>query len=186
MNWLLPQQTSKHTIPNLHPGILLLIAVFVLLLLDIRLRGTLLILVPSALIILMGLREGRSGRSLTIAGTMAAAAGIILIVQQLTGLYQIWFYAWLLVAPTALGIGQVLHGTHVGDEDLSDSGYRLIGGGIILFQMAFFLCELILGISGFGLFNSGIVLLVAPAAVVMLGIIIKLHYEDRMDVRFGP
>ena len=48
---------------------------------------------------------GEPGGGLAIAGSIVTTVGLILAVQEATGLYATWSYAWALVAPTGPGLG---------------------------------------------------------------------------------
>jgi hypothetical protein len=130
------------------------------------------ILLPGLVFVWMGMRVGPAGRSLIIFGCVTITLGVVLAFQSLTGLWQTWLYMWLLLLP-AVGIGKVLYGHAANDEPVGDEGWRMIGVGVVLFHVALFVCEVILGVSGMGLFNSPIITVLGPlAAFVLIGIVL--------------
>ena len=112
---------------------------------------------------------GEAGGGLAIAGSIVTTVGLILAVQEATGLYASWAYAWALVAPGSVGVGMFLFGTYTGRADLTSAGVRLIAVGLGLFI-------------GFGLFFEGVIGLsgegtpplegVLPIALIALGAIL--------------
>jgi len=112
---------------------------------------------------------GEGGGGMAIAGSIVTTVGLILAVQEATGLYATWAYAWALVAPASVGVGLILFGTFTGRRDLVAVGVRLLGIGLALFL-------------GFGIFFEGFIGLsgdeapalegLLPIALVALGAII--------------
>jgi hypothetical protein len=101
-------------------------------------------------------------------GALVTMTGLILFFQNLTGLWASWSYAWALIAPTSLGLGQLAYGLVKGDMAARRSGTRLATMGFIIFLMAGVFFELIIGVSGFGLGRWGWSLLLIAAGVVLL------------------
>lgn len=128
------------------------------------------ILVPGALMLATGLRlSDESGVGLTIAGTIVATVGLILFVQNLTGWWASWAYAWALVAPTSVGVAQILNGNRRHQEKMRRDGRSLIKIGLTMFVVGFIFFELIIGVSGFGLGSLGWpVLLIAFGLYLLL------------------
>jgi hypothetical protein len=112
---------------------------------------------------------GEAGGGLAIAGSIVTTVGLILAVQEASGLYATWAYAWALVAPGSVGVGMLLFGTFTGRPDLRAAGLRLAGIGLALFI-------------GFGLFFEGVIGLssdgrpplegLLPIALIALGAIL--------------
>src|SRR5665811_626209 len=53
---------------------------------------------------------GPGGSGLAAAGGIVTAVGTLLAVQDATGTYASWAYAWALVAPGGVGAGLLLYG----------------------------------------------------------------------------
>ena len=114
---------------------------------------------------------GEAGGGLAIAGSIVTTVGLILAVQEATGLYATWAYAWALVAPGSVGVGMFLFGTFTDRADLRLAGLRLAGIGLALFV-------------GFALFFEGVIGLssdgppplegLLPVALIALGAILVL------------
>lgn len=128
------------------------------------------ILVPGALMLATGLGlSDESGVGLTIAGTIVTTVGLILFIQNATGLWASWAYAWALVAPTSIGVAQVLNGNRRRQEKMLADGRSLIKIGLGMFVIGFIFFELIIGVSGFGLGSLGWpVLLIAFGLYLLL------------------
>src|SRR5262245_12297984 len=112
---------------------------------------------------------GEAGGGLAIAGSIVTTVGLIMAVQEATGLYATWAYAWALVAPGSVGVGMLLFGTFTGRPDLVTAGLRLAGIGLALFV-------------GFAIFFEGVIGLsgertpplegILPIALIALGVIL--------------
>jgi len=131
-------------------GILILVGLFFLAerAFDINLGRygwPLFILVPGVLLFLASLvAPPREGSGLATAGGGVIAVGLILAVQNASGLWATWAYAWPLVAPGGSGAGMALYGLIRGQPQLVTSGARQVGAGLGLFV-------------GFGLFFEGVI-----------------------------
>jgi len=124
------------------------------------------IIVPGAAVLLFGLTaKGDAGEPLCIVGSIITTVGLVLVAQNLTGLWASWAYAWALVGPTASGVGVWLHGVLKNHPDKTKEGGELIRVGLTLFVVAFVFFELVLGISGFGLGRMAL-----PVALIVLGL----------------
>jgi hypothetical protein len=93
------------------------------------------------------------GELLAIAGTVVAMVGMILAYQDATHQWTVWTYAWALVLPTSIGLGQILYGSITGRSSLVTIGkLAMFLAGVIFF-------ELIIGVSGFDLGHWGLPIL---------------------------
>jgi hypothetical protein len=72
------------------------------------------------------------------------------------------------VAPTSIGLGQILYGAIKGRRYLVTSGARIVKVGLAIFIADAVFFELIIGISGFGLGNWGWRLLLIALGVLLL------------------
>ena len=165
--------------PDTRGGIvlgLILIALGSLLLLD-RITGLdlgaagwpLFIVVPGVLILAWGVSiSGREGIGLAIGGGITTVVGLILAVQNLTGLWATWAYAWALVGPGGPGIGMVAWGLAHGDRSLVTNGLRTLATGIVLFAGFGLFFEGVIGLSGPPFLTSD----AGPVALIVLGIVV--------------
>jgi uncharacterized membrane protein HdeD (DUF308 family) len=151
---------SKRSNSNLlFGGILIAAGVLFLLgeLFNIRLGAyawPLLILVPGVLALGSALTVGESdaGVGLSIAGAIVTVLGTLLLLQNLTGLWATWAYAWALVAPTGVGLGMYLYGRRYPDRaQLRHDGRNVMRVGLVIFLAGLVFFELLLGISGLGI-----------------------------------
>jgi hypothetical protein len=127
------------------------------------------IIVPGAALLLLGLLgHMRAGEPLAMIGAMVTMTGLLLFFQNLTHLWASWSYAWALIAPTSLGLGQLAYGLVKGDTAMQRTGMRLATIGFIIFLVAGVFFELIIGVSGFGLGRWGWSLLLIAAGIVLL------------------
>ena len=115
------------------------------------------IIVPGVLLFVFSLVTGGStGEGLAVVGSMVTTTGALLLYQNTFNHFESWAYAWALVVPASIGLGQMVYGLQKGRQHLVQTGQRLamIGGVIFLAGVIFF--ELIIGISGFGLDSLGL------------------------------
>ncbi|NIL97035.1 MAG: hypothetical protein GTO62_07840 [Planctomycetales bacterium] len=112
-----------------------------------------------------------SGKALAIFGSLVTMTGAILFVQNSTGLWASWAYAWALIFPTSVGLGLLLYSLLRGQADTLRTGTNmaLIGAGIFLVGLFFF--EGIIGVSGF---NFGLSGLCWPVLLIGLGVLVLL------------
>jgi hypothetical protein len=109
------------------------------------------IIIPGILIIVSASRvEYGPGEPFAMLGSMVTMVGIILLIQSITGLWASWAYAWALVAPTSVGLGQLLYGAQNRQNSMTQSGMTLVNIGLIMFFVGIIFFELILNLSGFG------------------------------------
>lgn len=110
------------------------------------------IIIPGAVLLLIGIAgDDHVSQPLLILGSVVSAVGVLLFLQNLTGLWASWAYGWALVGPMAVGIGQMLYGTVKHHPEAVRAGSRLAAIGLALFVAGLIFFELIIGISGFGL-----------------------------------
>lgn len=127
------------------------------------------VIVPGAALLSLALMgRTRAGEPLAMIGAMVSMTGLLLFFQNLTNLWASWSYAWALIVPTSLGLGQLAYGLVKGDTAAQRSGTRLATIGFIIFLVAGVFFELIIGVSGFGLGRWGWSLLLIAAGVVLL------------------
>lgn len=128
------------------------------------------IIVPGAILLLAGLAARHdAGIGLSVAGSTVLATGLILAVQNLTGWWASWAYAWALIAPGGIGLGLMLSGWRLNRPALHRNGGRSALAGLALFVAGFVFFEGLIGIDGRSLFSlSGTawaVLLIAAGVV---------------------
>ena len=130
------------------------------------------VFVPGVVLLILGFVTGAAGEGLLIAGSIVSTVGLLLFYQNLTGHWTSWAYAWALVAPTSVGVGQIIYGALRGNQKKVRDGLSaiMVGGGLFVAGAVFF--ELVLGISGFRLRIGRIAL---PILLIGLGVISLLR-----------
>jgi hypothetical protein len=127
-----------------------------------------LVIVPGVVLVVLALAVGDpAGEPMAMLGSLATMVGLILFYQNTTGHWASWTYAWALVAPTSLGIGQWLYGQAKGREKMVQSGKNIVKAGVAIFLVAAVFFELILGVSGFGAGRY-----FWPVALIALGLLL--------------
>lgn len=113
-----------------------------------RLGWPLFVVVPGLVLCAVALGVRAGGEGLFILGSMVTATGLILLYQNYARHWESWAYAWALIAPTSVGLGQLIYGALTGRRQLVSNGTRVASVGLALFLVfgAFF--EVGLGISG--------------------------------------
>lgn len=128
------------------------------------------ILVPGVMMIVLSLRaEQGAGEPFVMLGSLVTMTGLLLFYQNLTGHWASWAYAWALIAPTGVGVGQWLYGTAHGRPGVVKAGKDLVSIGLIIFAVGFVFFELILNISGLnlGLAGWGILFILGGALILL-------------------
>jgi hypothetical protein len=126
------------------------------------------VIVPGGLIMALGFRDThRSNEGLVIFGSIVAVTGIILFVQNITGQWQSWAYAWALLFPGSVGIGQYLWGKRTGNTSAVRSAEKTLWIAVMLFIAFGIFFEVVLGIGGFRLGAAGRI--VVPVLLIAAG-----------------
>jgi len=114
-------------------------------------------IVPGAMVFLSALfSESSSGEGLSILGGILSMLGLVFLMQTITGLWASWAYIWALVAPTSIGLSQMVYGNLKNRDTIAASGWRLTKIGLSIFMIGFVFFELIVGINGFGIEQFGL------------------------------
>jgi hypothetical protein len=98
--------------------------------------------------------------------------GIILLFQNTFDYFQSWAYAWALVFPTSVGVGQIIYGSIKNRADMSATGRQRAGVGIIIFLVLAVFFEFVIGFGGRGIALGGFgwpVVLIVVGAVLLVG-----------------
>ena len=104
---------------------------------------------PGIALVVAGLvLGGPGGLGMIIPGAIATTVGSILWVQEATGLWATWAYAWALVAPTSVGLAMLVFGLVHGDVELRRNGLRTMLVGLALFFGFALFFEGAIGLSG--------------------------------------
>lgn len=112
---------------------------------------------------------GRPGTGFAVAGAVTVVTGVILAVQNATGLWATWAYAWALVAPGGVGLGLLVYGTLIRQRDLALGGGWSVLVALAIFLVGAFFFESVLGLSGNRI--QGLDTLLA-GALVLLGMLV--------------
>lgn len=129
------------------------------------------VLVPGVVLVVLGLGlKNEASEGLTVFGSIVTGVGLVLFLQNLTGLWASWAYAWALVAPGAVGLGQVVYGSVKDQPAKLREGWRAARVGLWMFAIGFVFFELVLGISGFGLGRD-----YWPVAIIVLGVVLLVR-----------
>ncbi len=133
------------------------------------------VIVPGVLVLIWGATTtGREGVGLAVGGGITTVVGLILAVQNATGLWATWAYAWALVGPGGTGIGLLAYGLTHRDQGFVANGLRSLGSGLALFVAFGLFFEGVIGLSGPPFLSTDIgpvVLIAAGVAVLLLGLL---------------
>jgi hypothetical protein len=132
------------------------------------------ILIPGVLIFISAVNmESHSGEALSVVGSILTSLGLLLFIQMVTRGWASWSYAWALIAPTSIGIGQMLYGRIKHNPTLEKNGWQVARVGLIIFAIGFVFFELIIGLNGFGLRRFGLPVL--PILIIAVGVLILIR-----------
>jgi hypothetical protein len=127
------------------------------------------IIVPGVLLLGWGISmPGREGVGLAVGGAITTVVGLILAVQNATGLWATWAYAWALVGPGGTGVGLLAHGLAHRDRGMVANGLRSLGSGLALFFAFGLFFEGVIGLSGPAFLSTDI----GPLILIGVGIVI--------------
>ncbi len=131
------------------------------------------IIVPGGLLIALGFRDIRQrSEGLVTFGSIVAITGIILFLQNMTGQWQSWAYAWTLLFPGSIGLGKYLWGSRVHNADAMQQGRKTIRVALVMFIAFGLFFEVILGVGALHLGSVGRI--AAPALLIVGGVVLYL------------
>lgn len=123
-------------------------------------------ILPGLILFVVALRaEGGFGEPLAIISSILTMLGLIFLYQSATGHWASWAYIWSLIAPTSVGLGEIIYGIQKGQEYTVKAGKTLVKIGLCIFLVGFVFFEIIIGISGFGMGRLG-----WPVLLILLGL----------------
>jgi hypothetical protein len=138
-----------------------------------RLAWPFFVIVPGVLVFLFSLARGnQAGERLAMLGSAVTMVGTILLLQNSFDYFQSWAYAWALVFPTSVGVGQIIYGSIKHRAEMTATGRRLAVVGIILFVVLAVFFEFVIGFGGRGIALGGggwAVVLIVVGAVLLVG-----------------
>jgi hypothetical protein len=135
-----------------------------------RFGWPLFVIVPGVILLGAGLAAGpKEGPGMAVGGGITTMVGLILAVQNVTGLWATWAYAWALVGPGGTGVGLIAYGLARGDRGHLSNGLRSLGAGVALFAAFGLFFEGIIGLSGEPFLVSSDVL---PIVLIGLGVVL--------------
>ncbi len=131
------------------------------------------IIVPGVALVLGAVAVGGSGGAgMASVGGIVTMAGVVLAVQEATGLHQTWAYAWALVAPGGVGVGLTVYGLLARRGDDLRAGLVTLVVGVVLFLVGFLFFEGVLGLSGDRFADWTDV--AVPLALVGIGVVVLI------------
>jgi hypothetical protein len=135
------------------------------------------IIVPGLLCLAGAFTHGTAGAVLAVVGSVLTTIGFILFYQNVFGYFQSWAYAWLLVCPTAIGVGLLIHGRIARRRNVMRLGARLAGIGLALFLLVGMCFEV-------AVFSHGsLIRFGGPALLIVLGIALALGSLARLSTK---
>jgi hypothetical protein len=128
------------------------------------------IIVPGLFLFGMALtKSGKDGERFANVGSIVTMVGLLLLYQNSTDHWENWAYAWALIVPTAMGVGQMVYGSMKHEPELVKSGARLSVIGAVIFLAGFFFFEVMIGMGGYALSRFGIARYGLPVLLIGAG-----------------
>lgn len=128
---------------------------------------------------------GKSAAGLAIPGTIIGMIGVLLFLQNLSGNWESWSYAWTVIL-FAVGLGINIMGWYAGNESQRHSGTGLMRVGAILFLIFGGFFEMLFNSFSFSKY-------LFPAALILLGVYLIVArsgarggHVDRMTSSIEP
>jgi len=127
------------------------------------------VLLPGLLLFLVVRRGSEFAEPAAILGGILTITGLVLLYQNITGHWASWAYAWALIAPGGVALGEWVYGTLHNKAASRESARSLAGVSLSMFLIAGLFFELVLNISGFtrGLGGLGL-----PIVLIVLGVLL--------------
>jgi hypothetical protein len=131
------------------------------------------IIIPGVAVFVVAVAVGEpTGAGFAGLAGIITSVGLILAVQEATGTYASWAYAWALVAPGGVGAGLLLYGILMGRWDTARGGLGALITGVAIFLVGYLFFEGLLGLDGRP--AGDLARLAVPAAIVGLGVLVIL------------
>ena len=131
-------------------------------------------IVPGVIIFISALdSESPTSEGFAVLGSILSMLGFVFLIQSVLDLWASWAYAWSLVAPTSIGLGQMIYGTRKGREPIVRTGKQLATIGLTIFAIGFIFFELVLNINNIGFPSFGLPSL--PMTLILVGIIVLVR-----------
>ncbi|MHB1132594.1 MAG: hypothetical protein ACYC4L_09435 [Chloroflexota bacterium] len=147
-----------------------------------RLAWPLFVIVPGLALCAIALGARGAGEGLFILGSMVTTTGLILLYQNTFDVWESWAYAWALIAPTSVGLGQLVFGLATGRNHLVRNGARVATVGLTIFLVMGAFFELGLRGGGRGLGSLGG--FIFPIGLILLGLL--LFFSNLFSGRREP
>jgi hypothetical protein len=126
------------------------------------------IIIPGLTLLIVGFISFGTGAA--IPGGILTMVGLVLAVQNSTGYWSSWAYAWALVAPGGVGLGLFLQGLRERNQNLIRQGRSLMFIAALIFLVGFVFFESILNLSGIN--DQPVVKAALPALFIVIGILL--------------
>ena len=126
------------------------------------------IIIPGLTLLIVGFISFGTGAA--IPGGILTMVGLVLAVQNSTGYWSSWAYAWALVAPGGVGLGLFLQGLREANANLIRQGRSLMFIAALIFLVGFVFFESILNLSGMN--DLPAVKAALPALFIIIGILL--------------
>jgi len=124
------------------------------------------VMAPGILLLAWAFLGGRSSAGLAVPGSIVTVVGLILLIQNATGRFDTWAYAWGLIV-AAVGVGTWLYGSLADKEKEITDGARTTMVGLALFAGFGVFFEFVIGLGGRGGLLGGWVL---PLLLIVAGV----------------
>jgi hypothetical protein len=140
------EPTSSNT--NRIVPALFLIMLGVMGLMGLNLLWPMFILIPGLAMLGIAMFGGKTGAaSMSIPGMLVTGTGAMMLVMNMTGIWESWAYAWTLYG-AFLGMGFMLMGNRMGDTSLHHVGRGFVNVSLIAFAGFAFFFEFIVNLGG--------------------------------------
>lgn len=126
------------------------------------------IIIPGLTLLIVGFISFGTGAA--IPGGILTMVGLVLAVQNSTGYWSSWAYAWALVAPGGVGLGLFLQGLRERNQNLIRQGRWLMFIAALIFLVGFVFFESLLNLSGIN--DQAVVKAALPALFIVIGVLL--------------
>ena len=127
------------------------------------------VMAPGLALLAWALLGGRGSAGLAVPGSIVTMVGLVLLIQNATGRFDTWAYAWGLIV-ASVGVGTWLYGSLADKEKEMTDGARTAMVGLALFAGFGVFFECVIGLGGRGALLGGWlvpVLMIAAGAALL-------------------
>ena len=130
---------------------------------------------PGVLLLFGGTKQGgTTAEASSIVGGIITMTGLALFYANTTGHWESMAYAWTMMAPGGVAVGQIVDGILNNKPETKSTGQKLMKISLIMLAVGAVFFEIVLDISGF-FRSSGLKSIALPGILIGLGLLLLMN-----------